>query len=93
MGFSEKLRTQMELTSQLKPVFTKSVVKKKSDYFDDEEECFSTSTTTYSESRIPTRLPCPSAPKKPKPASSSGGDRDFFHLPNQLEAIFIRRLN
>ncbi|KAL6547372.1 hypothetical protein OROMI_023093 [Orobanche minor] len=96
----------LELTSPLKPIFTKPVDKKSDHIIADEEECLSvsaatTTTTTCAESRIPSRLLCPTAPRKPKSTSSSSryhnccnysGFRDFFHPPDQLEAIFIRRL-
>ncbi|KAI3467570.1 hypothetical protein Pfo_024233 [Paulownia fortunei] len=101
MGVSEKLH-QMDggavdsekwviagiaLRSPLKPIFTKPVEKR-----DAEEEC--STTPTSAESRIPSRLPCPPAPKKRKPASSRchyGGVIEFFNPPD-LETIFVRRV-
>ncbi|KAI3452685.1 hypothetical protein Pfo_009349 [Paulownia fortunei] len=102
MGVSEKLH-QMDggavdsekwvisgiaLRSPLKPVLTKPLEKK-----DAEEDCSTTPTSV--ESRISSRLACPPAPKKRKPASSRschyGGVREFFNPPD-LETIFIRRV-
>lgn len=103
MGVSEKLHPMdggvvdsenwvisgIALRSPLKPVFTKPQEK------NDADEEFST-TPTYAESRIPSRLSCPPAPKKRKPAPASrschyGGVKEFFNPPD-LETIFIRRV-
>lgn len=106
MGVSEKLHSMetavvdsekwvitagISLRSPLKPVFTKPAER------NDADEDFPT-TPTYAESRIPTRLPCPPAPKKrkppPPPPSKSchyGGVREFFNPPD-LDSIFIRRV-
>lgn len=106
MGFSEKLQidgTSLEsegkkwviagisLRSQLKPVR----LEKERDHSDvggevGVEEC--STTPTSEESRIPSKLACPAAPRKRKPISRCNGvSREFFNPPD-LESVFIRHV-
>ncbi|KAL3819268.1 hypothetical protein ACJIZ3_005173 [Penstemon smallii] len=94
MGISEKLHQMdgghvvLKSPSPLKPILTKSMEKKDDD---EEEEC---STPTRAESRICSKLTCPPAPKKRKPASSRclyAGVREFFNPPD-FETLFVRNL-
>lgn len=85
------------LRGPLKPILTTPVSKNYDDDDDqdpavEEESCCTTPTSQ--ESRIPTRLACPPAPKKRKPSSKScyfNGVREFFNPPHDLESVFIRR--
>ncbi|EYU22525.1 hypothetical protein ABFS82_05G019300 [Erythranthe guttata] len=75
------------IRSPLKPVFTKPAVEKKE--LQEDQDC--STTPTAAESRIPTRLSCPPAPKKRKPSSrSSSCHREFFNPPD-LDTLFVRR--
>lgn len=60
---------------------------------DDGEEDCSTTTPTGEESRIPTRLTCPPAPRKRKASRKCnyGAVREFF-TPPDLETVFIRHV-
>ncbi|XP_057948453.1 cyclin-dependent protein kinase inhibitor SMR6-like [Malania oleifera] len=63
---------------------------------EEEEEEEYISTPTGEESRISTRQACPAAPRKRKPAAvrcHGGVVREFFTPPDDLESIFIRRVN
>ncbi|KAK9276463.1 hypothetical protein L1049_005996 [Liquidambar formosana] len=73
----------------LKPIRTNSL-EKEWDRDGDSEEC-STTTPTAEEARIPTKLPCPPAPKKQKATSrcSYNNVKEFF-TPPDLETVFIR---
>ncbi|KAL3636391.1 hypothetical protein CASFOL_020938 [Castilleja foliolosa] len=100
MGVSEKLGgdhvvdsekwvfSEIALRAPLKPIFTKKALEK-----NEEDEC--ATTPTSSESRIPSRLICPLAPKKRKSSSSSSSKScrviEFFNPPD-LESIFVRRV-
>ncbi|GFP97495.1 hypothetical protein PHJA_001893600 [Phtheirospermum japonicum] len=105
MGVSEKLHqtvgghvvdsekwvfSGIALRGPLKPILTKKPLEKG----EEEDECnFSATTPTSSESRIPSRLICPPAPKKRKSSASSKSCRviEFFNPPD-LETIFVRRV-
>ncbi|KAL6983740.1 hypothetical protein U1Q18_017118 [Sarracenia purpurea var. burkii] len=78
------------LRSPLKPIFT-NPVEKHPETDEDEEYC--STTPTAEDSRIPSRLPCPPAPRKRKPSSRChfSGVREFF-TPPDLETVFIRRV-
>ncbi|CAK9173750.1 unnamed protein product [Ilex paraguariensis] len=78
----------IQLRSPLKPIFTKPPEKESTN--EDEEKCCRT--PTGEEARIPSRLPCPPAPRKRKPSSRchyNGSRREFF-TPPDLETVFIR---
>ncbi|KAL5572781.1 hypothetical protein UlMin_022378 [Ulmus minor] len=71
--------------SSLKQINTKQ---RGRDYEDSEEEACST-TPTAKEARIPEKLSCPPAPRKPRPSRCNfNGVREFFSPPD-LESIFI----
>lgn len=80
------------LRSPLKPIFTINPDGGGGEVDEEEEEC--STTPTSEEARIPTRLTCPPAPRKPKPTlkycNYGVGRREFF-APPDLETVFIRR--
>lgn len=49
-------------------------------------------TPRQKEARIPERLSCPPAPKKPKPSLRCNPSRVEFFSPPDLESVFIRRV-
>ncbi|KAL6566524.1 hypothetical protein OROGR_002139 [Orobanche gracilis] len=82
-------------TSPLKPVSTELPPEKKfpGDEYEEYGCGFSATTPTSAESRIPSILTCPPAPKKRRLASSSKKScrvLEFFN-PAELETIFARR--
>lgn len=85
----------IQFRSPLNPIFTTTTTPAEKDYGKeegDEEEC--STTPTAKESRIPSVLTCPPAPRKRKPSSRchfNSGVRDFF-TPPDLESVFIRRV-
>lgn len=83
----------ISLRAPLKPVRTTNSVEKERESGDGgEEEC--STTPTAEESRIPSKLPCPPAPRKRKPVSrcnNYNGVREFF-TPPDLETVFIRHV-
>ncbi|CAA2989081.1 Hypothetical predicted protein [Olea europaea subsp. europaea] len=90
MVFTEKIH-QMDgtaLRNPLKPISTNPVEKLVLQK-DEEEREFST-TPKSAESRIPSRLICPPAPKKRKASSRChvAGVMEFFNPPD-LETVFI----
>ncbi|CAI9767920.1 unnamed protein product [Fraxinus pennsylvanica] len=92
MGFTEKIHRMDEITlrNPLKPIST-NPVEKLGLQKDDEEE-FST-TPKSADSRIPSKLICPPAPKKRKASSKChfAGVMEFFNPPD-LETVFIPRV-
>ncbi|KAJ7974626.1 Cyclin-dependent protein kinase inhibitor SMR6 [Quillaja saponaria] len=97
MGSSKKSQTKGGLESEgnkwviagisvrsLKPINKKPRGKENED---DEDETRSTTPTTR-EARIPEKLPCPPAPRKPRPSRCNfNGVREFF-TPPDLETVF-----
>lgn len=75
----------------------KSIRTKEKQGFEDEKQGFeeenagdeSGTTPTGKESRIPEILPCPAAPRKPRPSAicKHGGAREFF-TPPDLDSVF-----
>ena len=104
MGLDSESKTWViagiPLRTPLKPIYTEKnnprVVESRErghDHCDGDgngEACGST-TPTGEESRIPTRLTCPPAPRKRKPSlkCNYGVVREFF-TPPDLETVFIR---
>ncbi|KAJ8759039.1 hypothetical protein K2173_003277 [Erythroxylum novogranatense] len=100
MGFSEKPQVDgglefdgkkwviagIALRAPLKPVYTKSLEKES-----ETDEC--STTPTSEETRIPSRLTCPPAPRKRKATLKCNytGVREFF-TPPDLETVFIRHV-
>ncbi|KAE8694380.1 hypothetical protein F3Y22_tig00110783pilonHSYRG00121 [Hibiscus syriacus] len=95
MGFSKKPQLDGALDSEgkkwvitvrtsLKPINTKLPRAKESE--EDEQE---STTPTSKEAKIPEKLPCPLAPRKPRPTLRFhyNGVRDFF-TPPDLESVF-----
>lgn len=107
MGFSEKAQVEggfesdhnrkwviagIALRAPLKPIYTVPVVEKEQKEEAEAEECSTTPTSV--ESRIPTTLTCPPAPRKRKPSSKCnyrGVVREFF-TPPDLETVFMRHV-
>ncbi|XP_073103317.1 cyclin-dependent protein kinase inhibitor SMR6-like [Elaeis guineensis] len=58
----------------------------------EEEEDMLNMTPRQKEARIPERLSCPSAPKKPKPSLRCNPNGVEFFSPPDLESVFIRRV-
>nr|GMD51429.1 cyclin-dependent protein kinase inhibitor SMR6 [Ipomoea batatas] len=104
MGFSKKLQVDSGKESEGKkwvfaeiaicaPLTSISTKPKEENAYHSDEDRGST-TPTSRDSRIPERLPCPPAPRKRRPASSScryNGAREFFDPPD-LESVFIRHV-
>lgn len=102
MGFSETAQVEgsfesdtkkwviagIALRAPLKPIYTIPVDKEQQqqEEVEAEEECCTTPTSV--ESRIPTTLTCPPAPRKPKP-SPKFNFKEFF-TPPDLETVFMR---
>ncbi|KAK4282342.1 hypothetical protein QN277_013731 [Acacia crassicarpa] len=72
----------------LKPINTRTRGKENEE---EDEEAYST-TPTGKEARIQEKLPCPPAPRKPRPSRrhNFNGVREFF-TPPDLETVFKRR--
>ncbi|XP_054788313.1 cyclin-dependent protein kinase inhibitor SMR6-like [Prosopis cineraria] len=102
MGFSKKSQIESGLESEakkwviagisvrsLKPINTKPRGKENEE--DDEEAC--STTPTAKEARIQEKLPCPPAPRKPRPSRrhNFNGVREFF-TPPDLETVFKRHV-
>ncbi|XVE84031.1 hypothetical protein DITRI_Ditri16bG0136000 [Diplodiscus trichospermus] len=85
MGFSKKPQLDVAIRISLKPINTKPRGKESDE--EDEEGC--STTPTSREARIPDKLPCPPAPRKPRPPLRChfNGVRDFF-TPPDLESVF-----
>lgn len=89
MGVSENL----ELPSPMKPILTKPM-ERSCDGKEDGYSSTSSTTPTSAKSRIPSRLPCPPAPKKRKTEAvrwHCARATEFF-CPPDLDTIFIRRV-
>ncbi|KAM7509880.1 hypothetical protein LguiB_008755 [Lonicera macranthoides] len=70
----------------LRPISTKPA---KEEYEEDDDTC--STTPTAKESKIPERWVPPAAPRKPRPASTCHGVREFF-TPPDLESVFKRHV-
>ncbi|KAK7407229.1 hypothetical protein VNO78_08955 [Psophocarpus tetragonolobus] len=103
MGFSEKPQVEetdssrkwviagISLRAPLKPIYTTTTTVETEEEEQD-EEC--STTPKGEESKIPTTLKCPPAPRKRKPSLKCyylGGAREFF-TPPDLETVFIRHV-
>lgn len=105
-GISPKVSSSATFSSSLKPITTSTTNRRHpgkqvtaegeevEGLEDDDDEACST-TPTAEESRIPTQLSCPPAPRKHRPPSSkchlTRAAVEFF-APPDLESVFVRRI-
>ncbi|KAF8010943.1 hypothetical protein BT93_J1544 [Corymbia citriodora subsp. variegata] len=77
----------------MKPISTKA--RSRDGGESDDAEAARSTTPTFKEARIPEKLPCPPAPRKRRPPSSTchmlSSVREFFNPPD-LETVFKRHV-